>query len=143
MSRFLAIATALHLRYHDSMVLRYWYPPCRSIALEPIGFGVYETFFPKDNRLFDGFDLLREYFTFPRKFLGFRLKRLNRVLAGGARPECRPLSSASTKRTSVWAPPSARTPSPYTQYRRTTFRDEPRSCSCTDQSARVHVVGGP
>ncbi|MGU3286062.1 type VI secretion system baseplate subunit TssF [Methylobacterium mesophilicum] len=49
-------------------------------AVEPVGFGPGETLFPKDNRLFDGFDLLREYFAFPRKFLGFKLTRLNRTL---------------------------------------------------------------
>jgi type VI secretion system protein ImpG len=71
--------TALHLRYQDSNGAPVLVPLSLD-SLEPVGFGVDETLFPKDNRLFDGFDLLREYFTFPRKFLGFRLKRLNRVL---------------------------------------------------------------
>lgn len=49
-------------------------------SLEPLGFGPDEALMPKDDRLFDGFDLLREYFTFPRKFLGFRLSGLARKL---------------------------------------------------------------
>ncbi|MCJ2081717.1 type VI secretion system baseplate subunit TssF [Methylobacterium sp. J-090] len=49
--------------------------------LQPVGFEADEALFPKDNRLFDGFDLLREYFTFPRKFLAFRLTGLARVLS--------------------------------------------------------------
>ena len=35
--------------------------------------------FPNDNRVFRGFDLLREYFMFPRKFLGFKLTGLLQV----------------------------------------------------------------
>ena len=37
-------------------------------------------FFPNDHRVFGGFDLLREYFAFPRKFLGCRLNTLSEVL---------------------------------------------------------------
>ncbi|MCJ2012725.1 type VI secretion system baseplate subunit TssF [Methylobacterium sp. J-076] len=71
--------TGLHLRYLDS----FGEPVLRSLpidSLEPIGFGSDEALLPKDNRLFDGFDLLREYFAFPRKFLGFRLTRLRQAL---------------------------------------------------------------
>ena len=39
-----------------------------------------EALFPPDHRIFEGFDLLREYFIFPRKFLGFRLTELADVL---------------------------------------------------------------
>ena len=35
---------------------------------------------PNDNRIFRGFDFLREYFMFPRKFLGFKLEKLERVM---------------------------------------------------------------
>lgn len=52
-------------------------------CLDPIGFDEKERLFPHNTRLFSGFALLREYFIFPRKFLGFRLKglkdRLRRV----------------------------------------------------------------
>lgn len=51
-------------------------------CIAPVGFEPGETLLPKDNRLFDGFDLLREYFMFPRKFLGFRLTGLARILSG-------------------------------------------------------------
>lgn len=42
-------------------------------ALRQIGFDEGDTFFYNDARVFRGFDFLREYFMFPRKFLGFRL----------------------------------------------------------------------
>jgi type VI secretion system protein ImpG len=49
--------------------------------LQPIGFGEDEGLVPNDERVFEGADLLRDYFVFPRKFLGFSLERLNGVLA--------------------------------------------------------------
>jgi type VI secretion system protein ImpG len=49
-------------------------------CLQPIGFEERETIFPNDERIFRGFDLLREYFMFPRKFLGFELCHLQHVL---------------------------------------------------------------
>ena len=55
--------------------------PCladRSIV--QIGFEDDEALLPNDDRIFRGFDLLREYFMFPRKFLGFRLIGLERIL---------------------------------------------------------------
>ena len=51
-------------------------------SVVPVGFEASESLLPKDNRIFDGFDLLREYFMFPRKFLGFRLTGLARILPG-------------------------------------------------------------
>lgn len=75
-----ADCTGLYLRHLDE----FGDPVVLSLGLdglEPIGFGPGEVLIPKDNRLFDGFDLLREYFTFPRKFLGFRLVGLARHLA--------------------------------------------------------------
>lgn len=56
--------------------------PLLASAVEPVGFGPGEGLLPKDNRLFDGFDLLREYFMFPRKFLAFRVTGLARILSG-------------------------------------------------------------
>ena len=42
-------------------------------ALEQIGFDEDEALLPADTRVFRGFELLRELFWFPRKFLGFKL----------------------------------------------------------------------
>ena len=41
-----------------------------------IGFAEADGLMPNDNRIFSGFDLLREYFLFPRKFLGFSITGL-------------------------------------------------------------------
>lgn len=49
-------------------------------TLEQIGFDEDEALLPADTRVFRGFDLLREYFWFPRKFLGFRLGGLERIM---------------------------------------------------------------
>lgn len=49
--------------------------------LEQIGFDEHEALLPADTRIFRGFDLLREFFWFPRKFLGFRLGRLEQVMS--------------------------------------------------------------
>jgi type VI secretion system protein ImpG len=48
--------------------------------LEQIGFADAEALFPEDTRVFRGFSLLREFFLFPQKFLGFRIKGLAKVL---------------------------------------------------------------
>src|SRR3954471_4873243 len=48
-------------------------------CLEQIGFGRDDALFPNDTRVFEGFDLLREFFIFPRKFLGCALTGLDRV----------------------------------------------------------------
>jgi type VI secretion system protein ImpG len=49
-------------------------------ALEQIGFGADEALYPIDHRVFRGFDHVRDYFTFPQAFLGFRLRDLGRHL---------------------------------------------------------------
>ncbi len=49
-------------------------------CLEQVGFEREDTLFPNDHRVFEGFDLLREFFVFPRKFLGCNLTRLGDVL---------------------------------------------------------------
>jgi type VI secretion system protein ImpG len=49
-------------------------------ALEQIGFGADEALHPVDHRVFRGFDHIRDYFTFPQAFLGFRLRDLGRYL---------------------------------------------------------------
>lgn len=48
--------------------------------LEQIGFGEDEALFGHDDRVFSGFELLREFFAFPPKFLGFRINGLRRLL---------------------------------------------------------------
>ena len=49
-------------------------------SLAQVGFDESEALLPNDKRVFHGFDLLREYFLFPRKFLGFKLVNIDRVL---------------------------------------------------------------
>jgi type VI secretion system protein ImpG len=49
-------------------------------CLQQVGFERDDALFPADHRVFEGFDLLREYFAFPRKFLGCRLTGLERIL---------------------------------------------------------------
>ncbi len=48
--------------------------------LAQIGFGDMEALITNDLRLFRGFDYLREYLAFPRKFLGFDLVGLDKIL---------------------------------------------------------------
>jgi type VI secretion system protein ImpG len=58
--------------------------PVRPVPRQPrdslVQIGFDEPLLPNDTRIFEGFDLLREYFMFPRKFLGFRLCKLDRIL---------------------------------------------------------------
>jgi len=54
--------------------------PAPPDCLSQVGFEPEDALFPNDYRLFAGFDLLREFFAFPRKFLGFDLRKLNEVL---------------------------------------------------------------
>ena len=48
--------------------------------LEQVGLAREDALFPNDDRVFEGFDLLRDFFVFPRKFLGFNLTGLDAVL---------------------------------------------------------------
>jgi len=48
--------------------------------IKQIGFADDETLTPNDRRLFRGFDFLRDYFAFPRRFLGFDLTGLETIL---------------------------------------------------------------
>jgi type VI secretion system protein ImpG len=50
-------------------------------CIAQIGFDETDALLPLDNRIFHGFDLLREYFAFSRKFLGFKIHKLDQVLA--------------------------------------------------------------
>lgn len=54
--------------------------PAPAGCLQQVGFDRDDGLFPNDNRVFEGFDLLREFFVFPRKFLGCSLTRLDAVL---------------------------------------------------------------
>jgi type VI secretion system protein ImpG len=54
--------------------------PAPEGCLSQIGFEDDETLFPNDERIFRGFDFVREYFLFPPKFLGFELTRLSAVM---------------------------------------------------------------
>ena len=49
-------------------------------ALEEVGFEPDQSLFGHDNRLFAAFNHLREYFAFPQRFLGFRLRGLKNIL---------------------------------------------------------------
>ncbi len=49
------------------------------IKVKQAGFGDDEALLDNEGRIFDGFDLLREYFLFPRKFLGFTLEGLEQI----------------------------------------------------------------
>jgi type VI secretion system protein ImpG len=61
--------------FGDPVILRA--PPD---CVQQIGFDEDETLFPNDHHIFRGFDYLREYFMFPRKFLGFDLVKLADVM---------------------------------------------------------------
>jgi type VI secretion system protein ImpG len=54
--------------------------PALPDSLHQLGFEREDALFPNDHRVFEGFDLLRDFFVFPRKFLGFNLTRLGEIL---------------------------------------------------------------
>lgn len=54
--------------------------PAPRDCIRQVGFDDEDALFPNDNRIFRGFDFLREYFMFPRKFIGFRLVGLASVI---------------------------------------------------------------
>jgi type VI secretion system protein ImpG len=54
--------------------------PAPAQSLRQVGFEREDALFPNDERVFEGFDLLRDLFVFPRKFLGADLTRLREVL---------------------------------------------------------------
>ncbi|WP_406858293.1 type VI secretion system baseplate subunit TssF [Alsobacter sp. KACC 23698] len=54
--------------------------PAPAGSLDSVGFDEADSLLPTDNRVFRGFDLLNEFFVFPRKFLGFTLGKLDEVL---------------------------------------------------------------
>jgi type VI secretion system protein ImpG len=69
----------IHLRYLDS----FGDPKVLNVPLnciQQIGFDENDTLFPYDTRVFSGFRLIQEFFMFPRKFLGFKLAGLSKLL---------------------------------------------------------------
>ncbi len=71
--------TRVSLRWHSAQgdpVFAHLSPD----QIERIGFAEGERLFPHQDRMFDGFARLREFFAFPRKFLGVRLKGLSNIL---------------------------------------------------------------
>jgi type VI secretion system protein ImpG len=69
----------VHFRYldefEDPVVV-----PAPKDCLRQVGFDEKDALFPNDNRIFRGFDYLREYFMFPRKFLAFRIIGLAKAM---------------------------------------------------------------
>src|SRR5262249_10277582 len=55
-------------------------PSAPQVRIEQLGFGDEDGLLGNDQRVFQGFDFLREYFLFPRKFLGFSLTGLDTIL---------------------------------------------------------------
>lgn len=54
--------------------------PAPAGCVEQIGFDEKDALFPSDTRVFRGSELLREYFVFPRKFLGIKLTKLDSIM---------------------------------------------------------------
>jgi type VI secretion system protein ImpG len=54
--------------------------PAPAQCLHQVGFDREDALFPTDSKVFEGFDLLREFFVFARKFLGFELTRLDQII---------------------------------------------------------------
>ena len=52
-----------------------------SDCVAQVGLDESSSLIPNDNRIFAGFDLLRDYFTFPRRFLGFDIVKLDQVVS--------------------------------------------------------------
>ena len=87
-SRSMADLVGVYFRYLDDfgdpVVI-----PAPGDCIEQIGFDERDSLFPRDNRVFRGSELLREYFVFPRKFLGFKLTKLEARHASPAQQERR------------------------------------------------------
>lgn len=52
----------------------------RGVSISQVGLSEADSLAPADSRIFHGFTLLRDYFLFPRKYLGFRLEGLDTVV---------------------------------------------------------------
>lgn len=71
--------SSIHIRYLNELGDAVVRPIPRDELLQ-VGFAEDEALFPIENRMFSGFELLREYFIFPQKFLAFTIKGLERIL---------------------------------------------------------------
>ncbi|CAM5774271.1 hypothetical protein LMIY3S_04456 [Labrys miyagiensis] len=75
-----ANTTGIYFRYLDEagdpVII-----PLPKTCLAQIGFDIDQPLFPTERRVFRGFDLLREYFVLPAKFLGFKLTDLRPILS--------------------------------------------------------------
>ena len=60
----------------------------RPDQIEQLGFGPDEGLFNRKSNLFEGFSMLREFFAFPRKFMGFRVSGLAKVLRRVKAEQC-------------------------------------------------------
>ena len=69
----------VYFRYLDDFGDPVVVPAPKGCVLQ-IGMDEDDALFPNDNRIFRGFDYLREYFMFPRKFLGINLTGLRNVM---------------------------------------------------------------
>lgn len=76
--QFFAHCRGVHFRVLDSFGDPV-YAAGRPDMIRQIGFGEDEALIPNDHQLFRGFDFLRDYFAFPRRFLGFDLTGLAEV----------------------------------------------------------------
>jgi len=74
-----AQTTRVLVRYLDSFG-ETKYKVLASESIEQIGFDETELLFPDDERIFPGFNLIREFFIFSEKFLGFKLTNFQSVL---------------------------------------------------------------
>jgi type VI secretion system protein ImpG len=74
-----ANCAGVYFRYLDAFGDPVIIPAGKEI-IEQIGFRDSESLFPKNEKIFTGFEWLREYFIFPRKFLGLRLTGLRTIL---------------------------------------------------------------
>ena len=75
----IADRVSVYFRYLDDFGDPVVIPAPKDCVLQ-IGMDEDDALFPNDNRVFRGFDFLREYFIFPRKFLGFRLTGLAAIM---------------------------------------------------------------
>ncbi|MDB5656062.1 MAG: hypothetical protein JWQ94_3675 [Tardiphaga sp.] len=75
----LAHCSGIYFRHLDEFgdpVVHSAPPEC----VQQVGFERDHALFPNDHRVFEGFDLLREFFVFPRKFLGINLSQLDQAM---------------------------------------------------------------
>ena len=72
------VQLALRWQHHDTK----WRTKILPLEemIQQVGFDEDDSLFPIDHRVFRGFDFIRDYFTFPQKFLGLKLDALGKHL---------------------------------------------------------------